>query len=173
MAFGSFLCGWIPFIFVIAIGGAVTAFIFGVVALRRERTQPAGGQGYAVAGIVLSIAALGLSGVGFVLTRTVMREVDAFLEAGPHSASIDSCVTTGGVTVLDGSITNDDNRTRGYTVRVSYLSNDVVADSDEISVGSVAPGATATFHATGFPKTSPIECRIDSVRGPNPFAMQP
>lgn len=172
MAFGSLLCAWIPFIFVIAIGGAVTAFILAIVALRRERRQSARGRGYAIAGIVLSIAALGLSGVGFVFTRSVMREVNAFLDAGPNTVTIDSCVTTDGVTVLDGSITNDDSRTHGYTVRVSYVSNDVVADSDAIAVPSVAPGATESFHATSFPKTTPIDCRIDSVSGPNPFDVQ-
>ena len=172
VAFGSLLCAWIPFIFAVAIGGAVTAFIFALAALRRERKQPAGGHGYAVAGLVLSIAALGLSSVGFVLTRSVMREVNDFLEAGPNSATIDSCVTTDGVTVLDGSITNGDTRTRSYTVRVNYVANELVEDSDAISVRSVAPGATETFHATSFPKTSPIECRIDSVTGPNPFDVQ-
>jgi len=173
VAFGSFLCGWIPFIFVIAICGAIAAFIFGVIALRRVRSHHAGGRGYAIAGIVLAVAALGSSCAGFVFTRSVMREVNAFLEAGPHSVTIDTCVTTDGVTVLDGSITNDDTQTHGYTVRVSYRSNDVVKDSDEIAVGSVASGATVTFHATGFAKASAVECHIDSVSGPNPFAPRP
>ena len=173
VGFGSFLCGWIPFIFVIAVGGAVAAFIFGVMALRRERRHPARGHGYAVAGIVLAVAALGSSTVGFLLTRTVMREVNAFLEAGPHSVRIDSCVTTDSVTVLDGSITNEDNRAHSYTVSVSYRSDDAVLDSDEIAVPSVAPGATATFHTTGFPDATNVECRIESVRGPQPFTPVP
>ena len=173
VAFGSFVCGWIPFIFVIAIGGAIAAFTFGFIALRRERLHPARGRGYAIAGIVLAVAALGSSGVGFLLTRTVMREVNAFLEAGPHSVSIDSCATTDGVTVLDGSITNQDTREHAYTVSVSYRSNDVVLDSDEITVPPLAPGATATFHATGFPEARDVQCRIDSVRGPQPFAPVP
>jgi len=173
VAFGSFVCGWIPFIFVIAIGGAVAAFIFGVMALQRERRQPARGRGYAIAGVVLAVAALGSSAVGFLLTRTVMREVNSFLEAGPHSVSIDSCVTTGSVTVLDGSITNEDTRTHTYTVSVSYRSDGAVKDSDQIAVRSVAPGETATFQATGFPDATAVECRVDSVRGPQPFAPLP
>ncbi len=173
VAFGALLCSWIPFIFVVAIGGAVAAFIFGVTALRRERHQPAGGRRYAIAGIVLAVAALGTSAVGFMLTRTVMREVNSFLDSGPHSVSIDSCVTTDRVTVLDGSITNQDTSPHGYTVSVSYRANDKVLDSDEIAVRSVAPGETATFHATGFPDATDVECRIDSVRGPNPFSPTP
>ena len=173
VAFGSALCGWIPFIFVIAIGGAVVAFIFGVMALRRERRQPARGRGYAIAGIVMAVAALGSSTVGFLLTRTVMREVNAFLEAGPNSVAIDSCETTDGLTVFEGSVTNEDTRRHAYTVSVSYRSNDVVADSDEIAVPSVAPGETAKFRATGFADATDVECRIDAVRGPQPFTITP
>ena len=173
VGFGSFLCGWIPFIFVAALGGAVAAFVFGVMALRRQRSRPAHGRGYAIAGIVLSVAALGSSAAGFLLTRTVMREVNTFLQAGPNTASIIRCVTTDGVTVLDGSITNDDARAHAYTVTVSYRSGGSVLDSDEVAVPSVAPGETATFHTTGFPKASEVECRIDGVRGPQPFAPTP
>lgn len=173
VALGAVLCGWVPFIFVVAIGGAVAAFIFGVLALRREKRHPAGARGYAIAGIVLAVAALGSSGVGYVFTRSVLREVNAFLAAGPHSVQIDSCTTSGGVTVLDGSITNDDNRTHGYTISVSYRAGDKVLDSDEIAVPSVAAGQTAAFHATGFPETNDVECRVDSVRGPNPFTQTP
>ncbi len=173
VAFGSFLCGWIPFIFVIAVGGAVAAFIFGLMALRRDRLHAAGGRGYAIAGIVLAIAALGSSTVGFLLTRTVMHEVTAFLEAGPHSVQIDKCETADNVTVLDGSITNNDTRRHAYTVSVSYRSGDKVLDTDDISVPSVAPGQTATFHATGFPDATDVQCQIDSVRGPNPFSITP
>ncbi|MCY7299905.1 MAG: DUF4190 domain-containing protein [Ilumatobacteraceae bacterium] len=173
VAFGAFLCGWIPFIFVIAIGGAAVAFIFGVMALRRERRHPARGRGYAIAGIVMAVAALGSSTVGFLLTRTVMREVNAFLGAGPNSVAIDSCETTNGLTVFEGSITNEDTRRHAYTVSVSYRSNDVVADSDEIAVPSVAPGETAKFRATGFADATDVECRIDAVRGPQPFTITP
>ena len=173
VALGCFLCGWIPFIFVVAVAGAVVAFILGLKALRDERRPSAGGRGYAVAGVVLAVAALGTSAVGFVLTRTVMREVNAFLEAGPHFVIIDGCVTTDRVTVLDGSITNNDTRAHAYTVSVSYRSGETVKDSDQISVPSVAPGNTASFHATGFPDATDVECRIDSVSGPSPFSPGP
>ncbi len=174
VAVGSFVCGWIPFVFVLAIGGAVAAFIFGVMALRRERRQPARGRGYAIAGLVLAIAALGSSAVGFLLTRTVMREVNSFLEAGPNTAGIDSCVTADGLTTLDGSITNDDSTAHRYTVVVSYRSNGDVLSTDQISVPSVDPGDTATLHASAFTDDSAeVECRIDTVNGPQPFAPTP
>lgn len=174
VAFGSFLCGWIPFVFAVAIGGAIAAFVFGIVALRRERRQAARGRGYAIAGIVLSVAALGSSAVGFMLTRTVMREVGAFLEVGPHSVEIDNCETSEGLTTLDGTIRNDDTRAHRYTVLVSYRSGDEQLESDEIVVPSVSAGQSATFHATAFVGDADgVECRIDSINGPQPFAPVP
>ena len=174
VAFGSFLCGWIPFVFAVAIGGAIAALVFGIIALRRERRQAARGRGYAIAGIVLAVAALGSSAVGFVLTRTVMREVNAFLEVGPHSVRIDSCETADGLTTLDGTITNDDTRAHRYILLVSYRTDDEQLESDQISVPSVDPGQTATLHATAFVGDAvSVECRIDAVNGPQPFAPVP
>ena len=174
VAFGSFLCGWIPFVFAIAIGGAIAAFVFGIIALRRERRQEARGRGYAIAGIVLSIAALGSSTVGFILTRTVMREVNAFLEVGPHSVEIDNCETSDGLTTFDGSITNNDTRAHKYTLMISYRTNDELLASDQISVPSIDPGETAAFHATAFVgDEASVECRIDAITGPQPFAPSP
>lgn len=174
VAFGSVLAAWLPFVFAGAIAGAVVAFVFGVIALRRERRQAARGRGYAIAGIVLAVTALGMSVIGFVLTRSVLREVNAFLDAGPHTATIDGCVTVDGLTILTGSITNDDTVVRSYTVLVNYLSAGKILDSDEASVPAVAPDATGTFRTTAFVGSDAVvECRIDTVNGPQPFALSP
>ena len=169
---GSFLSGWIPFVFALALAGAVAAFVFGVIALRRERQQPARGRGYAIAGIVLAVAALGTSAVGFVLTRAVMREVNSFLDVGPYEARVDRCVGAEGLISLDGFITNKDTQPHGYTVTVSYHSDRGVNDTEQVDVPTVGPGATAAFHSSTFADTSvPVECRIDAVNGPRPFAV--
>ena len=97
-----------------------------------------------------------------------MHEVTAFLEAGPHSVQIDKCETADNVTVLDGSITNNDTRRHAYTVSVSYRSGEKVLDTDDISVPSVAPGQTATFHATGFPDASSARSTPSGARTPSP-----
>ena len=133
VAFGSFLCGWIPFIFAVAICGAVAAFIFGIIGLRRDRRQPARGRGYAIAGMVLSVAALGSSVVGFLLTRDVMREVNAFFDVGDYSIVVDSCETVDGLTTLDGTITNDDTTVQSYTVLFSYRANGEIVASVQVS----------------------------------------
>jgi hypothetical protein len=174
VALASFLCGWVPFIFAIAIVGAITAFVFGVIALRRERVQPARGRGYAIAGIVLAVAALGSSTVGFVLTRSVMREFNAFFDVGPYDATIDSCVTVDGLTTLDGTITNQDTKVHSYTVLVSYRSDNEDLATDSVSVPSVAPGDSGAIHATTFvERATDVECHIDSVNGPQPFDVNP
>ena len=169
----SLAIGWVPFVFVLGVAGAVTAIVFGFIALGRVRREQATGRSFAIAGMALSVAALGVSVLGFFLTRSVMREFDQFLDIGPHTAQIDSCVTTDGLVTLDGSITNDDDVTHTYTIVVSYSADGDVLETDEKTVRSVAPGETATFHATAFVTGERVQCAIDAVNGPNPFTPNP
>lgn len=166
----SLAIGWIPFVFVLGAAGGVTAIVFGIIALGRIRREQAAGRSFAIAGITLSVAALGMSVLGFFLTRMVLQEFDQFLDIGPHTEQIDRCVTTDGLVTLDGSITNDDDQTHSYTIVVSYNDGDEVLDTDRATVSSVAPGKTATFHTTAFVKVDQVQCAIDSVNGPTPFA---
>ena len=166
----SLAIGWVPFVFVLGAAGGVTAIVFGVIALGRIRREQAVGRSFAIAGITLAVAALGVSVLGFFLTRSVLREFDQYFDIGPHTAKIDKCVTTDGLVSLDGSITNDDAVTHSYTIIVSYNANGEVLDTDKATVRSVAPGATATFHTTTFVTVDQVECVVDSVNGPTPFA---
>ncbi|MDO9174052.1 MAG: DUF2510 domain-containing protein [Actinomycetota bacterium] len=163
---GSFIFGWIPFAFAVGLGGAVAAIVFGVIALRRGS-----GRAFAIAGIVLSFAAMGASVVGFHLTRLVLREIDAFIEAGPHEASIDRCDTADdGLVTLDGTISNLDDETRSYTITIRYSVGGDTLDTDIARVNDVAPGETSEFHATTFADSGDaVRCEIDSVTGPIPF----
>ncbi len=169
----SLVIGWAPFVFVLGAAGAITAIVFGFIALGRGRRQQATGRSFAIAGMALSVAALGVSVLGFFLTRSVMREFDQFLDIGPHTAQIDSCVTTDGLVTLDGSITNDDDVTHSYTIVVSYNADGDVLDTDEATVRSLAPGNTATFHTTAFVTGERVQCAIDAVNGPTPFKPNP
>ena len=168
----SLLIGWVPFVFVLGAAGAITAIVFGLIALGRVRRE-ATGRSFAIAGIALSVAALGVSVFGFFLTRSVMREFNQFLDIGPHTAQIDSCVTTDGLVTLDGSITNDDDVTHSYTLVVSYNADGDVLDTDEATVRSLAPGNTAKFHTTAFVTGERVQCAIDAVHGPTPFSPNP
>lgn len=166
---GSFVFGWIPFAFAIGIGGAVAAIVFGIIALRRST-----GRTFAIAGIVLSVAAFGASVVGFHLTRLVLREFDQFIEAGPHEVSIDRCDTAeDGLVTLDGTITNLDDETRSYTITIRYTVGNDTLDTDLTRVSNVAPGQSAEFQGTTFADDSAdtVRCEIDAVTGPLPFAV--
>ena len=98
MAIAAFVVGllalflsWIPFVFLLGGAGAITAFVFGVLGTRAAARNQRYGQGYAIAGIVLSVLALAMCTVGFLFTRVVLREVNAYLDPGPHEVSITVC----------------------------------------------------------------------------------
>jgi hypothetical protein len=170
----SFMCAWLPFFFVAGIIGAITALILGAVARGRIRRHEAGGKGFVTAGLVLSIAALLASIVGFALTRVVLRELDDFLEPGPYTARIDSCDLDGRLITLEGSITNLDTEQRSYTVTVEYRLNGDRIELDVTRVRDVAPNATANFETSAFidvddSGATDAQCSIESVTGPALF----
>lgn len=165
----SFVFGWVPFVFVLAALGAITALVFGLLALGRVRSGQGTGRGFAIAGLVLGVAALGACVAGLAFTRAVVRELDAYLDVGEHQAQIDTCTVTDGLVRADGSITNQDTLERTYTIVIGYRSGSELLDSDQVSVPLVAAGETATFHASAFVSDDPITCTIESVSGPIPF----
>jgi len=175
VALASFLIGWVPFVFALGAAGAVTATVFAVIALRRIARNEARGTGFAVAGLLLSVAALGAAVVGFTLTRSVMREFGDFFDAGPTSVSIDRCEQADGLVQLEGTIRNLDETSHSYTINVSYLLDNEIIDSDAIRVPRIDAGEMATFSGSSFVMSVSIGgefdvvCRIDSVSGPDPF----
>lgn len=174
VAFGSFLLGWVPFAFLIAVPGAITSFVFGVIALRRVRRvrlATGTGRGHAIAGVLLSLAALGASAIGFAFTRTVMTGLDALFDIGPHSEQVDSCILTDGLVRLDGSITNNDDQAHRYAIDVGYRSEGALIDVDRTVVDSVRPGETAHFHTSAFVSAEQLECTIEAVNTPTPFTF--
>ena len=170
---GSFAFGWIPFVFVLGAGGAITAIVFGIIGLRRVRAGSGVGHGYAVAGIVLSLAAFGTATVGFFFTRQVLRELDQFFDVGEHTERVTGCALDDRLVRLDGSITNNDDSTHSYTIFVSYRDGDELLDTDQTVVRSVAPGATASFSTSAFVDAEQVQCTIDSVTGVAPFTATP
>jgi hypothetical protein len=176
----SLLLGWVPFIFALGALGAITAFVFAIIALRRISRGDARGKGFAIAGIVLSLAACGAAVVGFNLTRTVVREFGDFIDAGDYRISNERCTLADNVIEFNGSITNLEETTQSYTLGVTYVVDGQVVDSDSLEVDQVVPGFPKEFRGTaivrvggsgsGSGTTSPaVECRIDTVSGPAPF----
>jgi hypothetical protein len=171
----SLLVAWLPFVFVLGIVGAIVAVVLGCIARGRIRRNEAGGQGFVTAGLLLAVAALAASVLGFMFTRVVLRELDHFFErrASTTSASTD-CNVNDRLATVEGSITNLDDEQRSYTIFVSYRDGDELLDTDQTVVRSVAPGATATFVASEFvdaddADSTDLICSIETVTGPALF----
>lgn len=177
MAVTSFIVGlvslviaWLPFIFVLAAIGAVLGVVFGVLGLRNAARHEGYGRGYAVAGIVLSVAAALMCVVGFLFTRAVMREVSDFLDPGEYSVELTRCETEGSLVSAEGNITNLGDDAQAYTITIDYLVNGVREESDTVTVSQVRPGETMTFEATAFVNTAAaVTCEVNDVLGPTPF----
>jgi hypothetical protein len=171
----SVTLAWMPFMFVLAIPGAIAAFVLGVVALRRIRVHRASGRRRAIAGIVLAPLALALSPVGVLLTRATVREFEAFLEPGAHDVRRTTCTLSAGVATVGGTITNLDDEERSYVVVVELVDGRRVVARGRTEVDDVAPGATATWSATRrigeLQRADELVCRVAGVDGPPPFGL--
>jgi hypothetical protein len=71
---------------------------------------------------------------------------------------------------VEGSITNNDTESHGYTITIGYVVGGVQSKADTVTVDPVPPGDTAHFEATAFVSTAvPVECKVVEVFGPTPF----
>lgn len=180
----SLLIAWAPFAFLFAAVGAITAIVFGTIALGRVKRKEGAGRRFAIWGVVLSVVALGLCVVGFLLTVTVVHEFHDFFNEGPHTEHVESCTTKDGLVSMTGTITNRDDVAHDYVVDVSYRSGGDLLDTDHVAVHDVAPGATEPFEASAFVSLTAtvdsasglviddptVVCVIDDVTGPEPFS---
>jgi hypothetical protein len=168
----SLLLAWIPFVFVLGGAGAITAFVLGIIGVQRATRNEGHGRGYAVAGIVLSVLALGVCVAGFFFTRFVLREVNAYLDPGPHGEPrITTCFMSAETGLhMQGTILNLDGKAHRYEISMEYRFSDASTESEVISVPSVPSGGTGEFtsHLTVV-KAGSVTCKVTSVYGPAPF----
>ena len=178
LALGAVVIGWIPFIFVLAVGAALTALVFAVIGIRRARVADGRGLGFAVAGAVLAPMALGICVVGFVLTRVVLDEVDKFVDPGKYElVENQPCEVVDGVASFTGSITNLDTTSTAYTLTVTYVDISPQGSrrripSDSVNIAEVAPGQTSTWQSVRLvADAESVECNVVTVYGPTPFGL--
>lgn len=170
----SVLAAWLPFFFVAGAIGAVLAFVFGVIGIRKAATQDGHGRGFAVTGIVLSVVAALLCIVGFLFTRWVLREVDAYNNPGPLQAAVTSCEHVGAVVSMTATIRNLDTTTRDYVAVVAFEVNGNEARRYSVKVERVAPGETASFESKAFVAAGDkTVCKVVAVHGRAPFGVLP
>lgn len=164
---------WLPFVFVIAAAGAVTAIVFGVLGLRAASRSGGHGRGFATTGMVLSVLALPVCLVGWSFTRTVLREIDQYADPGPYSVELTRCdVSDSAPLSMEGTIRNDDAVTHTYSIDLEFVFTNGDTARQTVAVRDVPPGETETFRSTelvfGDLQT---RCRVANVWGPPPFDL--
>lgn len=174
VALVSLSIAWLPLLFAASIVGALVSLGLGLGA-RRRSTAGESARRVAGAGMLVAVAALGLSVVGGWLT---VRFADDFTdlttppEVGAHSAAIDECVSEGNLLVAKGTIVNNDTVEHDYAVEVSITdATGTEVAHETVRVDDVAPGARSVFAATSTGEhVSPVSCEVVDVTAPVLFS---
>lgn len=152
---------WLPFL--VAVGALASIAALVVAHRARGRALTSRQQGQRRAGRILGIIGLVLVIPGVVLTRVVL---DVF-SPGPLAVTITSCESDAGRAVLQGTITNESDRARGYLVLVRFTregTGSVLADT-MVQVDEVQPGATEAFASSVSTDVTSIDCEVVDVLG--------
>ena len=150
------------------LAAAIVGLALSIPALRRS--GPTGRRrGAAIAGLVTSAVGIALGVVGIVFTVYLVGAIERFDDPGPYEASITSCEEEGTDVVANRELTNQSDRQRDYSVLVRLGPG----GRDWVTVEDVAAGATAGFTACDSGSFSDGACRVDEVRGPVPFGLNP
>lgn len=174
-AIASLVCGivaiviaWAPFVGIAGFAAAIVGLALSIPALRRS--GPTGRRrGAAIAGLVTSAVGIALGVLGIVFTVYLVGAIERFDDPGPYEASITSCEEQGTDVVATGEITNQSDRQRDYSVLVRLGPG----GRDWVTVEDVAAGATGAFTARDSGSFSDGACRVEEVRGPVPFGLDP
>lgn len=144
----SVVVAWMPFMFFFGIIGLILSIVFGLIGLARARKPDGEGKGLAIAGLVLAAVSLALVPVGVVLTGKVIDQVRDLADPGPYDVAITTCEQRELSTRVEGTITNLDDRTRGYVITVALLNDQGrIIDRAEVTVDTVFAGDSDAFSA--------------------------
>jgi hypothetical protein len=171
---GGLVIAWMPFLFVVGGLGAVGGIVLGIVALQRISAHRASGRRMAVSGIVAGVAALGLCVVGFLLTRTVVEEINDYTDPGPLRAAVTECTADASGLQIRGTIRNDDDHTHDYVIVIGVSDRGGRHSTSQVPVDAVAAGqqqSWSTFRATTDLDVSSVTCEVRNVDGPYPFGL--
>lgn len=157
------LCiGWIPFVCLVAFATGLAAVIVG---LRRRRSNNA--RSAAHLGIVTGAIGLVFAIGGTWLSVVIIDAVVEYDDPGPHAVELTSCGEVDGITEARGTLTNLDDRTRSYTVEVTFDED----RSETTELDDVEAGTTASFVVVLDLRFDELNCRVTAVNGPRPFGL--
>jgi hypothetical protein len=173
IAISAVAIGWVPFVFALAAGAAITAIVFGFLGLKTARQHDGYGRSFAVAGLVLSPVALAVCVGGFFFTKAVLRELREYVDPGPHELIVDQpCTPDDGRVTFTGTIRNLDDHTHDYRIVVDFIGIDERVASDTVAVSDVGAGQTAPWSSSVEFDESSVECKVTDVFGPPPFDLE-
>lgn len=163
----ALVIAWLPYVVAAGLALAVLAIVFGIRGLRRAR-HGGPGRGASIGGIVLGIIGVGASVVGVILTVVVTREVIDYVEPGPVLTEVTGCVVDGRRADVEGTLTNADDQTHGYTLFV-----EVEGEVEVIEFDLVEPGETVRWNTVVATRTPSPDCEPELiVNGPFPFDVE-
>lgn len=164
------LLAWMPIMVVLGSIAAVVALIAGFKA-RRHANDGAEGGGKATVGLVLGGFGLALAVVGVILTVIVVRATLDYVDPGRHDVTVAECVLSDGSASVTGTLLNESNQRRSYTVHVT-----VDYDADRSTTVEVAelsglePDAEREWVVTTNDAPPDGDCDATAdVFGPFPF----
>lgn len=174
LGISALMVGVVPFLFWLGTLAGAAAIVLGIIGLRRARSEAgAGRRGFAIVGLVLGPLGLLTSVVGGMATVLIFRAVEDIVDVGAYTVSQESCRVGDGRAVLRGTLTNDSNSTRDYTVFVEFRreGTDNALGFDTVRVDDVAPGVTVEFSASSLVSAARVTCTVTEVTGPLPFGL--
>lgn len=163
VALASLAFAWLPVMFVMGGLGAIVALVLSIIGWRTSRRFAGHGRRYAISGVCISVLALGLTPVGVILTRQVGDSFDDFADKGAYTATIDTCESDSGLTVVNGHLSNLDDAEHSYTVQIQFVVDNNVITSRYVDVTSIAPSEVGTFHVAEFIEGDQVDCVIADV----------
>lgn len=161
------MLAWMPFLVVAGAALGVLAVVFGVKGRRRAR-QNGRGATMALVGTIIGVAALALCVVGVITSVIMFREVIAYVEPGRTTVTAHQCVIDGRAATVTGTLTNESDTTRGYTLFVTVDGN-----RSTIALDDVAPDATVSWETVVRDDVIIFGCEPSIiVNGPFPFGLE-
>ncbi len=166
--------GWIPFIVVLGVIGAILAVIFAIAGLRQSRPDGAG-RDRAIAGLITGLVGMLICVGGVIFTVVFLRAFDDFQYPAPHESSIERCELSGSRLTAAGTVTNLSTDTASFSVRLYFVrpGTDNARFQGLVRVDDVSPGESREFEYTQSVGELELDCIVGDVHGPLPFGLDP
>lgn len=194
----SLLLAMLPIAFVGGAVGAIVAIVMGAVALRaarRERTAAqtdpgvangptatgpaATGRAFAIAGLLLGVAALPTCALGYYFSAYLVDRIEEITDIGDFRTVVDSCDVGDYTITMQGTLTNLDDTEHWYDITVAFWFEPDAGVAIDLGTATVtnlrvAAGESASFTAGSFDVVdgmdpTKVSCTIDSVEASVPF----